>query len=215
VRLPANLALIAEVPFEGGPQTESRLLVVLVGEPAWDWWRPIVRVAPAGCDPDGFRAAATRWMREVIHPYVTQVFHVEDEGEPYALLEYGGDRTLATLLAALAATGARLARDHAEHIADVVDLGLRTLYAAGLAHGDLRAERITISSSGEVKLAFGSPWDARATADGDLRASRGLRAHLRDVAIDRPPASSFATFVGEVCGPEPDPFRGALPPRKL
>jgi hypothetical protein len=213
VRLPDHIVLLADAPFDAGPQTASRLVSVQIGDPAWEWRKPLVHVAPAGCDPERFRAAATRWLEHAYHRHLALVLHVEPEGEPYALLGYDGARTLAMLLDALTATGRRLALAHAKHITDAIASSLSALHAADLAHGDVRAEQVYLSARGEVKLGLGIPWDGRATAAGDLRAARELCDRLHGLALDRPPTADLASVVGEVLGPEPDPFAGRAPAR--
>ncbi|MEO8706251.1 MAG: hypothetical protein ABI867_39845 [Kofleriaceae bacterium] len=164
VTVPPTITVLEERPHLGGAQTRCRYLDVRIGDPAWGWRKPLVHVEPED-DRDRFLSAVGHWLRAA-SLHVTQALHVERD---YALFEYEGEATLANT--AIDPDRARAG----------IEAGLAALHAVGIAHGDLRPERVFVTAT-SVRLGLGIPWDERATPEADLRAARELLASGRLLA---------------------------------
>jgi serine/threonine protein kinase len=149
----------------------------------------IRRLRPAyAVRAERFCAALERWQRGKVHTaQLCDVFHVERDGDPFAIQEYRGEHTLAEFV------DVPLAPPLLAQIVAVIHGGLATLHAAGIAHGDVRTGCIALDGYyGDVQLMVGRPWCERATQAEDLRQAAALCARL---TADRRGAASVSELV--------------------
>jgi hypothetical protein len=165
VRLPANVRPIRRCILAQDAHTTLTLLHAQIGDPAWEWHKPLVHAEPApACAAASllcarFRTTLDRWMR-VQHPRILQVLDVADDDPSYALLEYAHGPTLADLCRELSTTRRPLSGPIAGLLISQLEEGHRVLAAAGIPHGFWPAH-IIITDAG-LKLAPTTWWDARA-----------------------------------------------------
>jgi hypothetical protein len=186
--LPVNLHVLEEADHGGDDFTSSSVAQVQVGNVAWKWQKQLtfVRLHPhLVTEPrvvNRFRSVMLAWRPHYL-PHNPVMFHVEPHGEPFAVFEYEGGRSLQAMFGALTQT-APLGRDTAEKIVDAVYRGLAARHELGFAHGALGLDRIMITQAG-VSLGIGMPWDPSANRDDDLRRADRVRQEL--IARTRPP----------------------------
>jgi serine/threonine protein kinase len=172
-----NLHVLDETDYGGDAFTSTTLARVQVGHIAWQWQRQLtfVRLHPhLISEPwiaQRFRSVMAAW-RETYLPHNPQLFHDEPHGEPFAIFEYEGGRTLESVFGALAPT-APLSRAAADNIVEAVHRGLAARHELGIAHGAIGLDRIALTDVG-VTLGIGAPWDPGAGRDDDLRRAEQL-----------------------------------------
>jgi hypothetical protein len=215
VRLPDTIRVLRRAPLARDAYGTLTLLHAQVGDPSWDWRKPLVHLEPApalSADAqlrDRFREALGRWMR-VMHPHVVQVLDLAPDDPPYALLEYAYGPTLAELCRALSAAGRPLPAPVAALMISQLAEAHRALAAAGVAHG-FWAGHIAVTRYG-LQLVPRAWWDERATVDADRRLLEVLRKALLAHTGGRVPAApppvaspdELWTLAVELCG-EPTP----------
>lgn len=184
-----NLHVLEETDYGTDALTTSTLARVQVGSLAWQWQKQVVfvRLHPnLVTEPliaNRFRDVLARWQRRYLR-HNPSLFHVEPQGEPFAVFEHDGGRSLEAVFSSVGHR-ASLSRATAEKIVDALYVGLAARHELGFAHGAVGLDRITITGAG-VTLGIGTPWDPSATPDDDLRradrVSRELFALARGAA---------------------------------
>jgi hypothetical protein len=177
-----NLHVLEEMDHGSDAFTTSTLARVQVGNLAWQWQKQLtfVRLQPSlVTEPlivNRFRSVLTAWQRRYL-PHNPALFHVETQGEPFAVFEHDAGRSLEAVFNSLS-HNAPLRRATAEKIVDALRVGLASRHELGFAHGAIGLDRIMVTDAG-VSLGIGTPWDPYATPDDDLRrADRVSRAVL-------------------------------------
>lgn len=178
--------------------------------------RPVaVKLLHADADDDAasqFRAAACR-AASLSHEGLVRVFdycETEPSGSaqrPFEVMEYVDGQSLAAQLQAGPLGTARTL-----DIVAQVTAALQAAHRAALAHGDIRPEKILLSSDGTAKLfGFSSTCPAGPAAIGaDLRALGALaRKCLGSPDDSGQLAASAAELVAELCGQASDCHAGA------
>lgn len=132
------------------------------------------------------------------HPNIASVYETgEHEGAPFVVMEYLEGGTLAGLLA----TGP-LPLPRAALIARAACSALAYSHAQGIAHAELKATNLLLTSRGHPKLSdFGGPAASGDTKDRDLRAVGGL---LYEMLTGRTPPAA-----GRIA--RPSDFRSDIP----
>lgn len=100
---------------------------------------------------------AVRWdlrrLRSLTHPHILGVFDLDNDGDRhFVTMESVDGESLRTVLDHMHPE--RLAENDALAVLHAVGTALELAHAYGIAHGDVRAENIVVSSALEVKLSF-------------------------------------------------------------
>ncbi len=92
-----------------------------------------------------------RQMQSLLHPSIPRVFDLDRDGEVHFItMEWLPGTHLSELLLQL--NGRLLAREHAMTLIHCVGSALAHAHERGVVHGELRAEQVMITQSGDVKL---------------------------------------------------------------
>ena len=92
-----------------------------------------------------------RQMQSLLHPSIPRVFDLDRDGEMHFItMEWLPGINLSELLLQL--NERVLAREHAVTLIHCIGSALAHAHERGVVHGELRAEQVTITQSGDVKL---------------------------------------------------------------